>query len=88
MLLDLLGGADPLITNHFDNTKRWFDRLVAAGEIHLGVPVFLQSSLPVNSAPFISPLLREEAPQTGPSGIPPLRADLLQEGPLPGTRAG
>ncbi|XP_075892271.1 glutaminyl-peptide cyclotransferase-like a [Nelusetta ayraudi] len=30
VLLDLLGGADPLITNHFDNTARWFDRLVAA----------------------------------------------------------
>lgn len=30
VLLDLLGGADPLITNHFDNTARWFDRLAAA----------------------------------------------------------
>ncbi|XP_058489777.1 glutaminyl-peptide cyclotransferase-like a [Solea solea] len=30
VLLDLLGGADPLIANHFDNTARWFDRLIAA----------------------------------------------------------
>lgn len=30
VLLDLLGGADPLIVNHFRNTERWFDRLVAA----------------------------------------------------------
>lgn len=32
MLLDLLGGPDPLIANHFDNTARWFDRLIAAGK--------------------------------------------------------
>lgn len=32
MLLDLLGGADPLIVNHFKETERWFDRLVAAGK--------------------------------------------------------
>lgn len=32
MLLDLLGGADPLIVNHFQNTERWFDRLVTAGK--------------------------------------------------------
>lgn len=30
VLLDLLGGPDPLIANHFDNTARWFDRLIAA----------------------------------------------------------
>ncbi|XP_054649804.1 glutaminyl-peptide cyclotransferase-like a [Dunckerocampus dactyliophorus] len=30
VLLDLLGGPDPLIVNHFDNTARWFDRLIAA----------------------------------------------------------
>lgn len=30
VLLDLLGGADPLIVNHFDNTARWFDRLISA----------------------------------------------------------
>lgn len=30
VLLDLLGGPDPLIVNHFDNTARWFDRLLAA----------------------------------------------------------
>lgn len=35
VLLDLLGGADPIIVNHFDNTARWFDRLIAAGEHHL-----------------------------------------------------
>lgn len=33
MLLDLLGGPDPLIVNHFDNTARWFDRLIAAGKL-------------------------------------------------------
>ncbi|XP_045076857.1 glutaminyl-peptide cyclotransferase-like protein [Coregonus clupeaformis] len=27
VLLDLLGGPDPLIVNHFDNTARWFDCL-------------------------------------------------------------
>lgn len=31
VLLDLLGAADPLIANHFDNTARWFDRLIAGG---------------------------------------------------------
>ncbi|XP_062408163.1 glutaminyl-peptide cyclotransferase-like a [Sardina pilchardus] len=30
VLLDLLGGPDPLIVNHFDNTAHWFDRLIAA----------------------------------------------------------
>ncbi|XP_056905592.1 glutaminyl-peptide cyclotransferase-like a isoform X2 [Takifugu flavidus] len=30
VLLDLLGGPDPLIVNHFQNTERWFDRLIAA----------------------------------------------------------
>ncbi|XP_062242361.1 glutaminyl-peptide cyclotransferase-like a [Platichthys flesus] len=30
VLLDLLGGPDPLIANHFDNTARWFDRLITA----------------------------------------------------------
>ncbi|XP_043072445.1 glutaminyl-peptide cyclotransferase-like a [Puntigrus tetrazona] len=30
VLLDLLGGPEPLIVNHFDNTARWFDRLIAA----------------------------------------------------------
>ncbi|XP_068173732.1 glutaminyl-peptide cyclotransferase-like a [Antennarius striatus] len=30
VLLDLLGGPDPLIANHFDNTARWFDRLIDA----------------------------------------------------------
>lgn len=30
VLLDLLGGSDPLIVNHFDNTARWFDRLITA----------------------------------------------------------
>lgn len=30
VLLDLLGGPDPLIVNHFDNTARWFDRLISA----------------------------------------------------------
>lgn len=32
VLLDLLGGLEPLIVSHFDNTARWFDRLIAAGE--------------------------------------------------------
>ncbi|KAI2653639.1 Glutaminyl-peptide cyclotransferase [Labeo rohita] len=31
VLLDLLGGPEPLIVNHFDNTARWFDRLITAG---------------------------------------------------------
>lgn len=30
VLLDLLGAAEPLIVNHFDNTAHWFDRLIAA----------------------------------------------------------
>ncbi|XP_037316706.2 glutaminyl-peptide cyclotransferase-like a isoform X2 [Pungitius pungitius] len=30
VLLDLLGSPNPLIANHFDNTARWFDRLIAA----------------------------------------------------------
>uniref|UniRef100_A0A672SVF2 Glutaminyl-peptide cyclotransferase n=1 Tax=Sinocyclocheilus grahami TaxID=75366 RepID=A0A672SVF2_SINGR len=30
VLLDLLGGPEPLIVNHFDNTARWFDRLISA----------------------------------------------------------
>uniref|UniRef100_A0A671RMN0 glutaminyl-peptide cyclotransferase n=1 Tax=Sinocyclocheilus anshuiensis TaxID=1608454 RepID=A0A671RMN0_9TELE len=30
VLLDLLGGPEPLIVNHFDNTARWFDRLITA----------------------------------------------------------
>ncbi|XP_046891931.1 glutaminyl-peptide cyclotransferase-like a [Hypomesus transpacificus] len=30
VLLDLLGAPDPLIVNHFDNTARWFDRLISA----------------------------------------------------------
>ncbi|KAI7802751.1 glutaminyl-peptide cyclotransferase-like a [Triplophysa rosa] len=30
VLLDLLGGLEPLIVSHFDNTARWFDRLIAA----------------------------------------------------------
>ncbi|KAJ8280767.1 hypothetical protein GJAV_G00058750 [Gymnothorax javanicus] len=30
VLLDLIGGSNPLIVNHFDNTARWFDRLIAA----------------------------------------------------------
>nr|AAI34853.1 Si:dkey-149j18.2 [Danio rerio] len=30
VLLDLLGAPEPLIVNHFDNTARWFDRLIAA----------------------------------------------------------
>ncbi|KAI4877398.1 hypothetical protein NFI96_026036 [Prochilodus magdalenae] len=30
VLLDLLGGPEPLIVSHFDNTARWFDRLIAA----------------------------------------------------------
>ncbi|KAJ8385041.1 hypothetical protein AAFF_G00195710 [Aldrovandia affinis] len=30
VLLDLIGAADPLFVNHFDNTARWFDRLIVA----------------------------------------------------------
>lgn len=93
MLLDLLGGADPLITNHFGNTARWFDRLVAAGEslydqTASDVPLHVPSFLPDNSPPIVSPLLREKAPQAGASDIPPLRAGVLQEGRVLGTCAG
>ncbi|KAK3549300.1 hypothetical protein QTP70_034508 [Hemibagrus guttatus] len=41
VLLDLLGAAEPLIVNHFDNTAHWFDRLIAAG-----VPVLHLISTP------------------------------------------
>ncbi|CAL1570531.1 unnamed protein product [Knipowitschia caucasica] len=30
VLLDLLGGPNPLILNHFETTARWFDRLTSA----------------------------------------------------------
>lgn len=30
VLLDLIGAPDPLFVNHFENTARWFDRLMAA----------------------------------------------------------
>ncbi|XP_039544230.1 glutaminyl-peptide cyclotransferase isoform X2 [Pimephales promelas] len=30
VLLDLIGSSDPMFVNHFENTARWFDRLVAA----------------------------------------------------------
>lgn len=30
VLLDLIGAPDPLFVNHFDNTARWFDRLISA----------------------------------------------------------
>ncbi|XP_048837410.1 glutaminyl-peptide cyclotransferase-like a [Brienomyrus brachyistius] len=30
VLLDLIGAPDPLFVNHFDNTARWFDRLITA----------------------------------------------------------
>ncbi|XP_077421175.1 glutaminyl-peptide cyclotransferase-like a isoform X2 [Vanacampus margaritifer] len=30
VLLDLLGAPNPLIVNHYDNTERWFNRLMAA----------------------------------------------------------
>ncbi|XP_037124461.1 glutaminyl-peptide cyclotransferase-like a [Syngnathus acus] len=30
LLLDLLGPPNPMIVNHFENTARWFDRLIAA----------------------------------------------------------
>lgn len=31
LLLDLIGAPSPMFVNHFDNTARWFDRLMAAG---------------------------------------------------------
>ncbi|XP_051959680.1 glutaminyl-peptide cyclotransferase [Xyrauchen texanus] len=39
VLLDLIGAPDPMIVNHFDNTARWFDRLIAAEKRlhHLGL---------------------------------------------------
>ncbi|XP_056587195.1 glutaminyl-peptide cyclotransferase [Triplophysa dalaica] len=30
VLLDLIGAPEPLFVNHFENTARWFDRLIAA----------------------------------------------------------
>ncbi|KTG40726.1 hypothetical protein cypCar_00011185 [Cyprinus carpio] len=30
VLLDLIGAPDPMFVNHFENTARWFDRLIAA----------------------------------------------------------
>ncbi|XP_055036611.1 glutaminyl-peptide cyclotransferase [Misgurnus anguillicaudatus] len=30
VLLDLIGAPDPMFVNHFENTSRWFDRLIAA----------------------------------------------------------
>ncbi|XP_056118917.1 glutaminyl-peptide cyclotransferase isoform X2 [Rhinichthys klamathensis goyatoka] len=30
VLLDLIGSPDPMFVNHFENTARWFDRLIAA----------------------------------------------------------
>ena len=91
MLLDLLGGPDPLIANHFDNTARWFDRLIAAGKncelqtrfcIHFLVSLLGALILPSTL------ILREETPSTGSVDISPLRADLLQEGCVPWSCAG
>lgn len=79
VLLDLLGAPDPLIANHFDNTARWFDRLISAGEPWMfpfscifKIPILLCAlTLP-------SPLaLREETPPTGSSDVSPLRADIF-----------
>lgn len=50
VLLDLLGGADPLIVNHFRNTERWFDRLVAAGEQQMSPHLRVKKCLCPNSA--------------------------------------
>lgn len=47
MLLDLLGGPDPLIANHFDNTARWFDRLIAAGKHFFFFLMYVLKSLSV-----------------------------------------
>ncbi|KAL0994252.1 hypothetical protein UPYG_G00119860 [Umbra pygmaea] len=30
VLLDLIGGPDPMFVNHFDSTERWFDELIYA----------------------------------------------------------
>ncbi|KAL2095309.1 hypothetical protein ACEWY4_010028 [Coilia grayii] len=32
LLLDLIGAPEPMFVNHFDNTARWFDRLISAEE--------------------------------------------------------
>lgn len=45
MLLDLLGAAEPLIVNHFDNTAHWFDRLIAAGQQFLCPLCFINTSV-------------------------------------------
>ena len=72
MLLDLLGGPDPLIANHFDNTARWFDRLITAGK-KLSVN---KLTLTVQALTLLL-ILREETPSTGSSDVSPLRADVL-----------
>ncbi|KAG7483931.1 hypothetical protein MATL_G00043570 [Megalops atlanticus] len=50
VLLGLIGAPDPLFVNHFDNTARWFDRLISAEKrLHkLG----LLSSHPVEQSYF------------------------------------
>lgn len=71
MLLDLLGGPDPLIANHFDNTARWFDRLIAAGRNRLRNN--MEGLLYCVAIRFLSLLnLREETSSTGSLGISPI----------------
>lgn len=40
VLLDLIGAPDPMFVNHFDNTARWFDRLIAAGKTDLAFHLY------------------------------------------------
>ncbi|XP_066540817.1 glutaminyl-peptide cyclotransferase-like a isoform X2 [Hoplias malabaricus] len=76
VLLDLLGAPDPLIVSHFDNTARWFDRLIAAVQRRSGSRAYLESLG-----------ARVKASPSGPAVVSPIRTQLLQEGFLPGPSA-
>uniref|UniRef100_A0A8C2JB80 glutaminyl-peptide cyclotransferase n=1 Tax=Cyprinus carpio TaxID=7962 RepID=A0A8C2JB80_CYPCA len=49
VLLDLIGAPDPMFVNHFENTARWFDRLIAKRLHNLG----LMSSHPKKQTYFM-----------------------------------
>lgn len=72
-----------LTTRSAGSTAWWLQVRVTSA-----VPVCATVLPACQLCPFVCPPLREKAPPAGPSGIPPLGADLLQEGPVPGTCAG
>lgn len=86
MLLDLLGGPEPLIVNHFDNTARWFDRLITAG-ISSKQPRCKKHKKSLVSIPLCF-FFREETAQTGFVDISPIRTELLQKRFLSRSRSG